>query len=55
MTPRLVLYQRAERRPTVEEQIVICPAVVQEAVPVLVAASACWGGRQLRAYPWPST
>lgn len=25
------------------------------AVPVLVAASACWDGRQLRAYPWPRT
>ncbi len=25
------------------------------AVPVLVAASACWDGRQLRAYAWPRT
>lgn len=25
------------------------------AVPVLVAASACWDGRQLRAYSWPRT
>lgn len=25
------------------------------AVPVLVAASACWDGRALRAYPWPRT
>ncbi len=30
VTPRLVLYERADSRPTLEEQIVICPAVVQD-------------------------
>lgn len=28
VTPRLMFYERTERRPTLEEQIVLCPAVV---------------------------